>query len=316
MDAVIAKPRTPAAAWASFALGLASVGLCLLFLTGVPAVVVGLRALRAINASDGRLRGAWLAVAGMALGALGTVVTIAGVVAIVFAQLQSTSYRAECSNHLRQIGLALNTYADTRERFPAATRTPAALPTGQRLSWMADVLPLLAEATPANAVYQKVYAGLDREKAWDAEPNATLAKSRLRVFVCPAEPNVPPGTTHYIGISGVGPKAIDLVREAPLAGMFGNDRGVQRAEITAGISNTVMVLETRSRTGPWLAGGFPTVRDLEPGIERYAGVGRPFGGLHPGVVNTLYVDGSARPLRDDTPGELLRLLVTIHRQQK
>ena len=54
-------------------LGLASV-LCCGFLTGIPAIWVGLRALRDIDASDGRLRGRGTAKAGIVLGVIGTLV--------------------------------------------------------------------------------------------------------------------------------------------------------------------------------------------------------------------------------------------------
>jgi hypothetical protein len=54
-------------------LGLSSV-LCCGFLTGIPAIWVGFRALRDIDASDGRLRGRGSAIAGIVLGVIGTLV--------------------------------------------------------------------------------------------------------------------------------------------------------------------------------------------------------------------------------------------------
>src|SRR5262245_39329023 len=156
MDDPTAPPRTHPAAWLSFALGLSSFALGLLALTGVPALLIGMRSLRAVNASDGRLRGARLAVAGMVLGALASLVTVLGVAAIVGLRMQDYSRRAECANHLRVIGVSLNKYADTHGTFPAATSGPAWLPPDRRLSWMAGALPLLAEGTRANATYQEL----------------------------------------------------------------------------------------------------------------------------------------------------------------
>src|SRR4029077_5214626 len=102
-------------------LGLSSFALGLLALTGVPALVIGLRALRAVNPSDGRLRGGRPAVAGMALGGLATLTTAVGVAAILALRAQDASRRVECANHLRLIGSSLYKYADAHGSFPAAT---------------------------------------------------------------------------------------------------------------------------------------------------------------------------------------------------
>lgn len=57
----------------AFLLGLSSV-LCCGFLTGIPAIWIGMRALRDIDASNGRLRGRGTAKVGIALGILGSLV--------------------------------------------------------------------------------------------------------------------------------------------------------------------------------------------------------------------------------------------------
>lgn len=56
-------------------LGLVSV-FCCGFLTGIPAIWVGLRAIRDIDASDGRLRGRGTAKAGIVLGVIGSVLLV------------------------------------------------------------------------------------------------------------------------------------------------------------------------------------------------------------------------------------------------
>jgi hypothetical protein len=56
-------------------LGLFS--LVLGIVTGVPAIWVGVKALRHINAADGAVRGRWAAWTGIALGLLGVGVTVA-----------------------------------------------------------------------------------------------------------------------------------------------------------------------------------------------------------------------------------------------
>lgn len=316
MDAATPPPRRwEPSAILSLILGISSVALCLLALTGIPAMMFGVRGLRQVNAGEGRRRGRRLAIAGLALGAAGTAVTVLGIAAILVVQLQTTRYRVECVDRLRQIGVALNKYADTHGNFPPATHLPAALPPERRLSWLVDVLPLLAEGAAVNANYQDLARQIDRTHGWDDPANQPAAARVVRMFLCPAHPdNVrlrPPGRTDYVGMAGIGPDAAALPRRDPRAGLFGHDHGVRRDEVAAGISTTMMVLETARENGPWLAGGFPTVRDVEPGSEPYSGWGRPFGGLHPGVVNILWIDGSVRPFADATATDVFRRAATL-----
>ena len=310
--------RLHPAALASFLLGLASFGLCLLGLSGLPALVLGLRGLRGVNASDGRLRGVRLAVAGMVLGGLGTLITMVGVGAIIALHWQRTSIRATCTNNLRQMGVALNKYAEAHGSFPSATQTPPGLAPERRISWLADVLPLLAEGRAVNKAYQGLAGRIDRSRAWDAPTNEPVVNTSVRAFLCPGEPGFDPaqqpGLTSYVGVAGVGVRAAYLDRADPQAGMFGHGRGVRPKEITAGLGYTLMVLETADENGPWLAGDFPTVRGLRPKVERYVGPGRPFGGLHTGLMNVLWVDGSVRPVSEKVPGDLLRRQATIRRE--
>jgi prepilin-type processing-associated H-X9-DG protein len=299
---------------ASFLLGLASFALC--FVTGLPALLLGLHGLRAVNASDGRLRGARLAITGMVLGGLATLLTVAGFGTIILLRWQQTSAQASCINNLRVLGVALNKYAEQHSHFPPATRNPANLPPPRRISWLADVLPLMAEGRPINADYQALAEKIDRDHAWDSPANAAVVKRPVRAFLCPGDsgidPNQPPGRTTCVGVAGVGPRAAYLDRSDPRAGVFGHGRGVRPAEITRGISETMMVVETAQEIGPWLAGDFPTVRGLEPDVEHYVGPGRPFGGLHRGIMNVLWVDGSVQPRSDKVPGDLLRRQAMIH----
>jgi prepilin-type processing-associated H-X9-DG protein len=301
----------------SFLLGLAS--LVLLALTGIPALILGLRALRAVNSSDGQLRGARLAIAAMVLGGLGTVATVLLFFgAPVIMKWQYAAARASCTNNLRELGLSLNKYAKVHGTFPSATRNPADLPPPRRISWMADVLPLMAEGQRVNQAYQNLANQIDRTKAWDDPANDAVVNTPVRAFLCPGHPDFDPhhapGLTDYVGMAGIGNKAAYLDRRDPNAGMFGHGRGVRPKEITRGTSHTILVVETASENGPWLAGDFPTVRGLDPKVEHYVGPGRAFGGLHPGIMNVLWVDGSVRPVNDNVPAELLRQQATIRQE--
>ncbi|MFO0878730.1 MAG: DUF1559 domain-containing protein [Gemmataceae bacterium] len=305
------SPPVSPAAWLSLALGLSSFLLCLLGLTGLPAAIVGLRAVRAINTSDGQLGGVRIALAGLILGTCSSLLTAAGLLAILLVKLQAANQRMECSDHLRQLGLALNRYADDRGAFPPATRTPVSAPPADRLGWIAETLPFVGEGTRMEAVYRKIFQSISLEHTWQDPANASARQARLRLLHCPGQPGSLDNTTSYVGVSGVGLDAINRKRDQPGAGMFGNDRGVRRNEVHDGISFTLLVLETGHDPGPWLAGGWPTVRGLNPQVDIYGGPGRPFGGLHTGITQALWVDGSVRPLADSTPADLFRSHATL-----
>jgi prepilin-type processing-associated H-X9-DG protein len=99
--------------------------------------------------------------------------------------------RSSCSNNFKQLGLALNTFADTTGgMLPPAGYWGAASP---GLSWIAGILPFIE--------HQETYDGLD----WDALPTAgnggvgsptggsstnqnTIKKFRSTTLICPSSP--------------------------------------------------------------------------------------------------------------------------------
>jgi prepilin-type processing-associated H-X9-DG protein len=308
-------PPISRGAVAAFVLGVAS--LLLLFLTGVPAMWLGLRALRSINIAEGRQRGRRLAVAGIALGGLGCIAAMLGLAVIVFTTLRVRSQRVECENNLRRIGAAVLNYHTANNHYPPGVLANAALPPEKRLSWLAQLPPYLEQkASDAQAV-RSLYDRLDPSLAWDADPNLAVAHTAVPLFRCPAhlsiDPHPSPGNTDYVGMAGVGPNAAALPLSDPMAGVFGYDRTVRDADLTAGTSQTLLALETTRDNGPWAAGGPATVRGLDPGDAPYIGPSRAFGGAHPDGLNALFADGSSRFMRDDVSPRFLETVARVNR---
>jgi prepilin-type processing-associated H-X9-DG protein len=311
----VVRPRLSLAALLSVPLGLFP-------LTGIPAMLLGLAGLRAVNAADGRLRGRRLALTGMALGAVGTAVLAVGVVLVIVFHLRAVSQRAECVNHLRQLGMGINRYAEAHNgEFPPGTVPNASLEPERRLSWMAAVLPFLTEGAaagtkqPAEKKWRALAGKLDLERAWDDPANAEAAGVNVPAYLCPAlarpDPLRRPGLTTYVGLAGIDPDAARLPKKDRRAGVFGYDRVITRQDVTAGISFTMMVVETTRDLGPWVAGGPATVRGLAPDETRYVGTGGPFGGLHPDGANVLWVDASVRFVKDTVAPEVFRSQATL-----
>lgn len=227
-----------------------------------------------------------------------------------------------CSNNLKQIGIAAHSYRDTHGHFPPGTIENAKLPPDTRLSWQVELLPYLEQP--------KLYEKFDRTAMWDAPANANLASGPTseaqrytNVFRCPGFVGwVPPFPhTNYVGVAGVGPDAAALPLDGPGAGFFGYDRKPKVEDVKDGLSNTLAVLETGFNVGPLVRGGPATVRALDLTEEPLLGEGRPFGGLHregkrfggtrPLGARVLMADGSVRLSQLHVEATVLGALATI-----
>jgi prepilin-type processing-associated H-X9-DG protein len=345
------KPRLSGQALAALLLGLASVTLA----TAPLALYFGFRGLYAVNASDGRLLGRRMAIIGMALGAVGTVVLIIGSVALLLLKMRSVSERVECENNLRVVGVAVLQYHENNDKvFPRAVVPLDSEPPDRRASWHAAVLPYLDAGTGGTTKWQTLAGRLDLTKPWDDSANGVALNTYVPFYQCrgdPAfDPRGRPGVTNYVGVAGVGDDAAALPQGHPRAGFFGYDRTLTLADLkplvdedktkATGTGYKLMVVETMVHVGPWIAGGPPTVRGVgfdptflsEQGVTvvgmapppagewaaagatlvprppepSLIGPGRPFGGLHPGGMNVLWVDGSVRFVADSFPPRTFR----------
>jgi prepilin-type processing-associated H-X9-DG protein len=138
----VTQSRPSTVALVTFVLGVSSLVFSLV--TALPALYIGVRAVRAINTSDDRIGGRRLAIAGMAIAGFTLLVTVLGFTALVLLNVQEKSYQVGCTNNLRATGEAVSAYSDLHEgHFPAATVANPALMPEQRLSWQAAVVPVL-----------------------------------------------------------------------------------------------------------------------------------------------------------------------------
>lgn len=266
---------TSGKAIASLILGLFSL-LCSIF-TGIPAIILGVLGLNDVNSSRGRITGGWMAITGIVLGGLGsTFVAIALLLPAVQAAREAAR-RAQCTNNLKQIALAMHNNLSATNRFPAqAIRAKDGKPL---LSWRVAILPYIGEQTLYNAFHL--------DEPWDSPNNMALVGRIPPVYRCPSEPDQTSGNTTYQVV--VGPKT-----------MFTGGDGVKIDEIPDGTSNTILVVES-ARPVPWTA---PDDIPYDPSLP-FAG----FGSKHPGGCNIALADGSVRFLkRSVLPGVITSLL--------
>lgn len=303
-------PRTDPLAALALVLGILAPLTC--GAAGPFAVLFGFLALRRVNLSDGRLRGARAAKAGMILGALGIVLFFGGLFTVGLRHLRGKSEVTVCTNNLRRVGQAVNLYHDQKEHanFPPGTVPNPNLPPDQRLSWMVAILPYMElEPSPdptaprppaAFRKGQELSARFNRDKGWEAEENRQALGGSSQWFICPASPYRPapgePALTPYVGLAGLGKGAPTLPKTDPNAGFFGYDRVIGRDDVKRGLAQTMIVTERARAVGPWVAGGPATVTGVDPGEQPY--VERQFGGLHPHGANTLFADSHVTFITD------------------
>ena len=101
--------------------------------------------------------------------------------------------RMQCSNNLKQLGLALHNYESAHKRFPAGRNE-------LRHSPHSSLLPYIEQTNAANLI--------DFRVRWDHPNNAVAAATEIPIFHCPSDPisTVPNawGSTNYRSNQGSG----------------------------------------------------------------------------------------------------------------
>jgi prepilin-type processing-associated H-X9-DG protein len=213
---------------------------------------------------------------------------VLGVVALLIAFLLPATRsagpaarRAQCTNNLKQIALALYNYEKVYNALPPAFTVDAS---GRPLhSWRTLILPYLEQ--------EPLYKSIDLAKPWNDPANAKALATPLPVFRCP-EANGPSNMTTYLAM--VGPNGCLL------------PKGSRRlAEITDSHASTIMVIEAgEEHAVPWMSlpnADQSLVMSLGPTTKLH----------HAGGMNASFVDGSVRFLKTSIPAAVRRALISI-----
>ena len=236
---------------------------------------------------------------------LATVGVAAALLLPAVQQARGAARKSVSKNNLKQMAIAMHNYHDTHKSFPQGTHPNEDLKTEKRLSWMAEILPFIEEAPR--------YDQIDFDKAWDSDANSELLKSKIAVYQNPGtvdDTKPKHGTTHYVGIAGIGKDAAKLPITDKNAGVFGYNRKTRIRDIRDGTSNTLMISEASKSFGAWGAGGVGTIRGFvkKPYINGPDGIGGPT----PGGCNAALCDGSVRFLSDKIDPTVLENLARMN----
>jgi hypothetical protein len=207
---------------------------------------------------------------------------LAARLAPVVAKVERASERAQASNNLKQIGVALHVYHDANRSFPAmANYDRAGKPL---LSWRVHLLPYVE--------YGALYKEFHLDEPWDSDHNKKLIARMPRTYAAPGRPKLAEaGKTTYLGVS-----AKD--------GMFPpGGRGVRIADVTDGASNTLFVVDVDDgHAAVWTKPEDLAVDPKDP----LKGLGFRYGDGFLG----LYVDGSVHFIAKAVSKDTLNALFT------
>jgi prepilin-type N-terminal cleavage/methylation domain-containing protein/prepilin-type processing-associated H-X9-DG protein len=252
---------------------------------------------------------------------------IGALVALLLPAVQAAREAArasQCKNNLKQLGLAAHQYHDIMGRLPAGwiANQPEGIP---GWGWSAALLPYLEQ--------RNLDESIKRQLPIADAANQQARETVIPVLLCASDPhpkvftifggadagdeeeafatNVDAGTplfrlarSNYVGVFGT-----SEIEQVPAAGegVFFFLSRIRFAEITDGLSNTLMVGERGTRQGSSVWAG--VVEGANEAMARVVGVGDhvpndphhhfdDFASFHPGGVHFLYADGSVQRINN------------------
>ncbi len=143
---------------------------------------------------------------------IGILTILGGLILCGVMKIRESAARAECQNHLRQIGLGLQLYHQDHRVFPPGNTHPGGevgIPYGPAvapyplLQWHARILPYLE--------YENLWrtiVGAYKQSGGDPYSPLHPSKVQIALFLCPSDgPRTSrgpdwPGTTSYVGVEG------------------------------------------------------------------------------------------------------------------
>ena len=166
-------------------------------------------------------------------------------------KVREAAARTQCTNNLKQLGLALHNYHDANTHLPGNLRPSA---TGTvRMRWVTYLLPYYEQDN-----LLRVY---DQTQNWSTPANVAVVSQRLKLLECPSVPNAGRldgapetnwttivATGDYAGVYGVDPQLVSLgYAVAAGEGAVSRTQKLKFGDFSDGLSNTLHVTESAGK---------------------------------------------------------------------
>lgn len=191
------------------------------------------------------------------------VIAIIGIlVALLLPAVQAAreaARRMQCSNNLKQMGLAVHNFESAYKKLPSSVR-PGGLTTAPRIAGLTFLLPYIEQTT--------AYNNYDQSKNWSNAVNLPITKTRISTFNCPSTPEA----ERLDGVPELSPWSATSVSVTDYSPTIGVDQRLVSAGLVDNLSGTAL-------TGLLPKNGNPKLRDATDGLSNtlmYAeSAGRP-----------------------------------------
>jgi prepilin-type N-terminal cleavage/methylation domain-containing protein len=269
------------------------------------------------------------------------IAVLIGMILPAVQRVREASFRTECQNNLKQIGLALQAYNANYRVFPTGYRCdeqPDPLNTAPGWGWATIILPYIEQ--------DNLYQQIDLTKPIEAPIYDAVRTTILKLYICPSDystglftvldgngtPIADAATNSYAACYGTGNISAD---PGGGDGVFFRNSFMPSSGVTDGLSSTLFVSERGASyaQAPWagaINGG--TVRPTPGGASSSKVVEQApvmplahpsaasfnsssngpadFSSPHLGVVHCLFGDGSVQSLANDIDPTVVKALAT------
>ncbi len=252
-----------------------------------------------VRGTDARTRQDHTAPPGFTLVELLVVIAIIGIlIAFLLPAIQAareSARRSQCQSNLKQIGLAVQNYHDTRKAFPMGRNAFDQY----AVSWAFFILPYMEETS--------IYNSWDSHARVDDPKNAAAMRTPVETYACPSRRRA--AADRNFDNNGAAPLASDL-GVATLADYSAN-AGIKLMTGMVGSDTAAGAFGQFNRTvaGPIFSGSHISARQVEDGLSKTIAIGERH--LAPVPANTStemehFAIGDTASIPGDTPNTTFR----------
>jgi prepilin-type N-terminal cleavage/methylation domain-containing protein/prepilin-type processing-associated H-X9-DG protein len=176
-------------------------------------------------------------------------------------KVRAAAARLQCSNNLKQLGLAMHNFHDANGHLPGNLRNPAV--NTVRVRWTTYLLAYFEQ--------DNIYNGYNQNLNWSDPANVPYTSLQLKIMNCPSVPDpnrldADPGTNaavfnpivacgDYAGIYQVDPRLVALnIGVVAGAGVLDKAQDVRFDDIQDGLSSTIHLTESAGKPSLYRAG--------------------------------------------------------------